>query len=254
MARTFRDRVLDREVLLGTFLNLGSAAAAECCALAGFSWLLVDLEHGVRGEDGLVPQILAGHAHGVPVLVRVESPERIRAGRVLDLGVDGVMFPRLNNAEEARSAIRHILYPPGGDRGVATYIRAAGFGLQPEALDSAADQVMGIVQIESRSAVEDVEQIAAVPGVHVLFVGPRDLSWSLSPGGKVDRAELHSATSAVARAAASRGKAAGIMVGNRSDLETYIDQGFTFIAYGSDSMILANAARDAAHPTAAKPA
>ena len=92
---TLRDRLRAGEPTLGTFLNLGSPLAAEACALAGFDWLLIDLEHGA-GEDALVGQLLAAAAHGVPALVRVESAERIRAGRALDAGAAGVMFPRMD--------------------------------------------------------------------------------------------------------------------------------------------------------------
>ena len=103
---TFIERVRGARPTRGTFLNLGSALVAEVCALSGFDWLLVDLEHGAGGEDALVGQILAGAAHGVPVVARVESSERIRVGHVLDLGALGVMFPRLDTPEEvARVAV-----------------------------------------------------------------------------------------------------------------------------------------------------
>ena len=91
---TLRDRLRAGAPTLGTFLNLGSPLAAEACALAGFDWLLIDLEHG-PGEDALVGQLLAAAVHGVPALVRVETDERIRAGRALDAGAAGVMFPRM---------------------------------------------------------------------------------------------------------------------------------------------------------------
>src|ERR1700689_5327957 len=92
----------------GTFLNLGSALAAEILALSGFDWLLVDLEHGAGGEEALVGQLFAGAAHDVPVLVRVESAERIRVGHALDLGVAGVMFPRLETPEEVTTCVSHL--------------------------------------------------------------------------------------------------------------------------------------------------
>src|ERR1035438_970104 len=101
---TLLERVRAGTLTLGTFLNLGSTLAAEVCALSGFDWLLVDLEHGAGGEEALVGQILAGAAHDVPVLVRTESAERIRAGHVLDLGAAGVMYPRLNTVDEVVAA------------------------------------------------------------------------------------------------------------------------------------------------------
>ena len=124
--RQLRRDVLAGKTLVGTFMNLGSALAAEACAMAGFDWLLVDLEHGGYSEDGLLGQILAGAAHGVPVIVRVESTERIRSGRVLDLGANGVMFPRVAGHEDATAAAANLRYPPEGARGVATFTGPTG--------------------------------------------------------------------------------------------------------------------------------
>src|SRR4029453_14512649 len=102
------------DTLYGTFLGLGSALAAEACALTGFDWLLTDLEHGGGAESELLPQQLAAAAPSPPMLVRGESTPRIRAGHALDLGAAGIMFPGIESAEQA---IRHLRYPPEGDRG-----------------------------------------------------------------------------------------------------------------------------------------
>src|SRR3954453_12706325 len=140
------DRLASGDTLYGTFLGLGSALAAEACALAGFDWLLTDLEHGGDDESELLPQQLAADAHGVPMLVRVESTHRIRAGHALDLGAAGIMFPGIETQSQAEQVIRHLRYPPAGDRGIATYNRAYGFGLYPQRLDTANDRVIGIIQ------------------------------------------------------------------------------------------------------------
>lgn len=243
MDPTFRERVRGRIPLIGTFLNLGSPLAAEACALAGFDWLLVDLEHGGRGEDGTLGQLLAGAAHDVPVLVRVESASRIRAGRVLDAGAAGVMFPRLESVEDVAAAVRHLHYPPDGDRGVATYNRSCGFGLFPEMLETVGDLVVAVVQIESVAAVDAVEEIARVPGVDVLFVGPRDLTHALGIPGRLDDPAFRDALVRVSRAAESAGIAAGILAGTAEAAVRYADQGFTFVGVGSDSTALASAAQ-----------
>ena len=188
VSSSLRARVRSGEPTVGTFVNLGSVLATETCALAGFDWFVVDLEHGAGGEDALVGQVLAAGIHQVPVIVRVESAERIRSGRVLDFGAAGVMFPRLDSADEVATAVRHLRYPPEGDRGVATYNRACGFGMRPDALETANDKVVGVVQIESVSALAEVEAIAHIPGVDVLFVGPADLSHALGVPRRVIRA------------------------------------------------------------------
>lgn len=236
---SFRDRVRARTPVIGTFLNLGGTLSAEACALGGYDWLLVDLEHGGRGEDGTIGQILAGAVHGVPVLVRVESADRIRAGRVLDAGAAGVMLPRLESVAEVEEAIRHLRYPPAGDRGVATYNRSVGFGLFPERLDTANDQVVAIVQIESVEAVEAVEGIAGLAGVDVLFVGPRDLTHAMGIPGQIDHPDFRQALARVGRAAAEAGIAAGILAGSVETAVAYVIDGYSFIGVGSDSTTLA---------------
>lgn len=245
---TFIEQVRSALPTRGTFLNLGSALVAEVCALSGFDWLLVDLEHGAGGEDGLVGQILAGAAHGVPVVARVESSERIRVGHVLDLGALGVMFPRLDTPEEVERAVRHLWYPPRGDRGVAGYNRARSFGGDTRSAGEVNDSILGIVQIESTTALDQVEAIAAIDGVDVLFIGPSDLSTSLGVAGHLDSAPFRAALERVAAAARDAGKAAGILAGDPATAAWYHDHGFSFVAVASDSALLRSAASAAAHP------
>lgn len=240
---SFRDRVRGREPLVGTFLNLGSTLAAEACAMAGYDWLLVDLEHGGRGEDGTLGQLLAGAAHDVPVLVRVESADRIRSGRILDAGSVGVMFPRLDDVDAVRSAVGHLQYPPVGDRGVATYNRSYGFGLFPERLVTAGDEIVAVIQIESLSALDAVEAIARIPRVDVLFVGPRDLTQAMGIPGQTDDPAFVEALARVSRAAESAGIAAGILTNSPEAAIRHVEEGFTFIGIGSDSTSLAQTAQ-----------
>jgi 2-dehydro-3-deoxyglucarate aldolase/4-hydroxy-2-oxoheptanedioate aldolase len=251
MSAPLRDRLRAGEATVGTFLNLGSPLAAEACALAGFDWLLVDLEHGAGGEDALVGQLLAAAAHDVSVIVRVETAERIRAGRVLDAGAAGVMFPRLDTQEEVVDALAHLRYPPEGDRGVATYNRACGFGLRTGVLDTANDEVIAVVQIESVAALDNVEAIAQAPGVDVLFVGPRDLTHALGVPGQIDAREYRAALDRVVAAARSAGVTAGVLASDRQAAEGYLDAGFGFVAVGSDSSFIATAASAAVRPLAA---
>jgi 2-dehydro-3-deoxyglucarate aldolase/4-hydroxy-2-oxoheptanedioate aldolase len=241
----FRDLVRNGESTRGTFLNLGSPGAAEVCALSGFDWLLVDLEHGAGGEEGLTGQLLAGAAHGVPMLVRVESPERIRVGHVLDLGVAGVMFPRLNSPEEVREAVRHLWYPPRGDRGIATYNRAREFGGDGRDTESVNDSLLGIVQIETAPALENVREIAEIPGVDVLFVGPSDLSMSLGIPGEFDNPVLLEAFDAVIETARAASITAGILAVTPDRVAALASRGFSFIGVGSDASLLRGAARSA---------
>jgi 2-keto-3-deoxy-L-rhamnonate aldolase RhmA len=236
-----RRRVMAGEATLGIFVGAASAVTGEVCAAAGADWLLLDLEHGAGGEEqarGLIP---AAAAYGVPTLVRVESAARIRIGRVLDLGAAGVMLPRLDSATEVAEALAHLRYPPEGDRGVATYNRACRFGLDPAALDRAAGEILGVVQIESAAAVAQAGKIASLDGADVLFVGPRDLSHDLGVPGDVTAPSFVAALEEVRRAACEHGKACGLLVADGASAAARQAEGWTFVAIGSDTTLLAAA-------------
>ncbi|HWC40531.1 MAG TPA: aldolase/citrate lyase family protein [Actinomycetota bacterium] len=236
-----RSRLAAGEATVGTFVGGASPVTAEACAAAGVDWLVLDLEHGSGGEEQVRDVVPAAGAYGVPTVVRVESGARIRIGRVLDLGAAGVMLPRMDTAEEVRQAVRHLRYPPAGDRGVATYNRACRFGLDPGALARADAEVLGVVQVESAAAVEQVDQIAAVDGVDVLFVGPQDLSHNLGVPGDLEAPAYLAAVERVRVAAARHGKACGLLVRDGATAATRQADGWTFVAVGSDTTLLAAA-------------
>jgi 2-dehydro-3-deoxyglucarate aldolase/4-hydroxy-2-oxoheptanedioate aldolase len=233
-----RARLAAGEPTLGTFVGAASPVTAEACAAAGVDWLVLDLEHGSGGEEQVRDVVPAAGAYGVPTVVRVESAARIRIGRVLDLGAAGVMLPRMDGAEEVREAVGHLRYPPRGDRGVATYNRACRFGLDPGALGRAGDEVLGVVQIESAGAVQQVEQIAAIDGVDVLFVGPADLSHSLGVPFELQAPAYLQAVERIRSAAGRHGKACGLLVGDGAAAAERQAEGWTFVAIGSDTTLL----------------
>lgn len=230
---------------LGTFLGTASAVTAEVCAASGFDWLLLDLEHGAGGEEQVRDVVPAAGAYGVPTVVRVETDTRIRMGRVLDNGAAGIMLPRIDSAAQLEAALTHLRFPPRGDRGVATYNRACRFGLDPAALDRADEEILVIAQIESAAAVAAVDDIAAVDGVDVLFIGPRDLSHDLGVPGDTTAPAFVEALATVLAAGRRHGKACGLLVTDGPSAAQRVAQGWTFVAIGSDSTLLATAARSA---------
>jgi 2-dehydro-3-deoxyglucarate aldolase/4-hydroxy-2-oxoheptanedioate aldolase len=237
-----RARVTAGEVTIGTFVGTASPVTAEVCAAAGFDWLLLDLEHGAGGEEQVRATVPVAAAYGVPTVVRVESDARIRAGRVLDAGAAGVMLPRLDTVADVQAALAHLYYPPRGDRGVATYNRACRFGLDPGALERANHEVLAIVQIESARAVAAAQEIAAIDGVDVLFVGPRDLSHDLGVPGQITAPVFLEALEQVRSAAQKHGKACGLLVPDGAAAAAKVAEGWTFLTIGSDSTLLATAA------------
>jgi 2-dehydro-3-deoxyglucarate aldolase/4-hydroxy-2-oxoheptanedioate aldolase len=218
---------------------MATAVSAEVCAVSGFDWVLLDLEHGAGGEEQLREVVPAAGGYGVPTVVRVEAAERIRIGRALDSGAAGIMLPRLNSAAEVTAALAHLRYPPAGDRGVATYNRACQFGLDPGALDRADSETLCVVQIESAAAVAAADDIAATDGVDVLFIGPRDLSHDLGVPGDLTAPAYLEALDAVLAAARRHGKASGMLVSDGTAAANRLAQGWSFLAIGSDSTLLA---------------
>lgn len=243
--QTMRERLAAGETLVGTFLMLGSSAAAEACGLAGLDWVLVDLEHGAAGEEAVLAQLQAARAAGVHGLVRVAAPERIRAGRALDLGAEGVMFPRITTLEEARAAASAMRHSPGGLRGVAGGHRGHSFGLDfdPAAAD---ERVLGIIQVEHPGAVEAAEEIASLDAADVLFVGPTDLSYAMGIPRQLDHPDFRAVIQRVVAAAENAGKAAGIMVSGPEGVAGAAADGFRMIAVTSELGLLLRAAQDAA--------
>ena len=242
--RSFRDRTLAGETLLGMFLDLGSAVSAEACAAAGYDWLLIDLEHGAATETDLLGLIQAVEVGGSIPLVRPQSGERLRIGRPLDAGAHGIMVPRLDTAEQAREAVTFLRYPPDGVRGVAIRVRGAGLGLYAhDQLQTLNERILGIVQIESVGGLREADAIAALDGVDVLFVGPADLTHALGVPGNFQDPSYLAALDAVAAACRAHGKAAGILIYDTAVVPRLLEIGFTFIGIGSEGAFAVDGAK-----------
>jgi 4-hydroxy-2-oxoheptanedioate aldolase len=243
-AAALKSRLMSGDAVLGCFLSFGSPLTSELMGAAGYDWALIDLEHGAGGEAEALLQLQALSGTPAAAIVRVESNARQRAHRVLDLGAHGIMFPRIDSAEDARAAAAAMQYPPLGVRGVAFSNRACEYGtnFRPY-LEASSEALLTIVQIETRVAVENVEEIAAVPGVDVLFIGPSDLSHSYGILGQFDHPDFEAAVERTVAAAKRHGRALGILLPKPADLGHYRARGFGFIASGSDAVLLNNAAR-----------
>jgi 4-hydroxy-2-oxoheptanedioate aldolase len=238
---SFRGRVLAGEPVYGAFVNLGSTATAEIMGLAGFDWLVIDLEHGVAGEREAFMQLQAIAHTGASGIIRVAALDRVHILHALDSGAAGVLVPQIESIDEARFAVACCRY--AGTRGVARYNRSWSWGQRAESLTHVDARVLCCIQIERAAALDRVEEIAGIDGVDVLFVGPADLGHSLGIPGPPDNPDLLARVEAVAKAAARHGKVAGILTGAPEQAARYRELGFTFIGCSSDSGILMQNAR-----------
>ena len=219
---------------------------AEIVARTGLDWVIVDLEHGAADASDLVAMTMAISGAGATPLVRVESGERIRVGRALDLGARGVMVPQVQTVEAAREVATWMRAQPAGARGVALFTRGNDYGAGGhDAVIAAHEELLGIVQIESPQAVEAAAEMAAIEGVDVLFIGPADLSHSMGIPGQIEHPDFEVATRTVAESAREAGVAAGILVWNPEDVGRYARMGYTFFALATEVTTLDRAAREA---------
>jgi 2-keto-3-deoxy-L-rhamnonate aldolase RhmA len=236
-----RQRIRSGELLGGTFLNLGSSLTAEMAGLAGFDWVVIDLEHGSGDHQNLLLQLQALSGTTAVPLVRVAWNDPVLCKRVLDLGPAGLMVPWINSKEEAKRAASAVRYPPQGVRGVAAMNRACGFGLNfDDYFHSANDEITMIAQIETGLAIDNVREIASVDGVDVLFIGPLDLSVSLGIAKQFDHPDMRKACAKVVDACREFGKAAGILLSSESQIDETIAEGFSFVGMGSDGAVAAS--------------
>jgi 4-hydroxy-2-oxoheptanedioate aldolase len=231
----FRSRIHAGETLFGAWASLGSPGAAELLGRSGLDWVVVDLEHGNTTESELLAHLTAIEVSGATALVRPQSGERLRIGRALDMGAAGVVIPRLDTADQVREAVTFLRYPPTGQRGVALLTRGARLGTVNHAgVAGLNDDIVGIVQIESPSALEAADDFAAIDGVDVLFVGPADLSHSLGVPGQFSSRIYQDALRRVVAACREHGKAAGILLYDPASFKPHLDLGYTFVGIGAD--------------------
>lgn len=229
-------RVRRTEPFIGTWLSIGSPIIAELAAAAGFDWLLFDLEHGAHSDAVLMGNLQAIKGSAALAIVRVGAPHPDLILRALDWGSAGIMVPHVESAAEAATCLQAMHYPPRGRRGISRSARVYEYGLRAMPAPPDLPVPLLFAQIETLQGIERVEEIAAVDGVDVLFVGPADLAFDLAirgQGGKCQPA-YETCLERVASAAQRAGKRAGILVRSMDDLPSLRRQGFTHFAVESD--------------------
>lgn len=236
-------KVLRRRVAtglaLGTFLiELPTPSTLRVLALAGFDFVVLDMEHSVIDFTALEPLVLAAHAVGLPVLVRPWGEEKGLVGKALDIGAHGVMAAHVDSAERARAVVDEARFAPRGLRGFSPLAR---YDALEEPLQALGASTYVVLQIEGRKALEHVRRIAAVPGVDAVFVGPYDLALSLGvPPGSPPVVE---AAVRIAKQVPS-GMALGIYIDDPATCGAWAQRGFALQCVSFDARMLAAGARD----------
>ena len=226
---------------LGLFLNSHSPTVAEQLAHSGYDWLLVDSQHGPMGYEKLSAMLCAISSGGAKSMVRVAGyADRAGIQQALDLGADGVLIPYINTAEEARQAVSCCLYPTAGTRSVYFPQRATNKAGLLGYAGNANKNIMVALQVETASCIENMDEIAAVPGVDILFLGQNDLCMSMGLFEKYEfphmytSPELGAATDKMIAAARRNNVILGLFLFGTARVGEFLAKGYRFISIGND--------------------
>lgn len=239
----FKRALQEKRPQIGLWLGLCSSYSAELLAGAGFDWLLIDGEHAPNNVQTVLGQLQAVAPYPSQPVVRPPWNDAVIIKQLLDVGAQTLLIPMIQNAEQARDAVRATRYPPHGVRGVGSALaRASRWNRVPDYLQQADEQMCVLVQIETREAVKNLGAILQVEGVDGVFIGPADLSADMGFAGNPQHPEVQrTIDDAIARIRAA-GKAPGILMANKALAQRYLEAGALFVAVGVDTTLLARAA------------
>ncbi|WP_426193814.1 aldolase/citrate lyase family protein [Massilia sp. DWR3-1-1] len=227
---------------LGLWSGLSSNVTVEVLANAGFDWLLLDTEHSPNELPMVHAQLQAISRGATHPIVRPPWNDSVTIKRYLDLGVQTLLIPFVQDAAEAQAAVAATRYPPRGVRGYAAAARASDFGRVKDYPALCEEQLCVLLQVETPLALSNIESIGAVDGVDGIFIGPGDLAASMGHIGQTTHPEVVAAIEDAVRRIRACGKPVGILVGDEKLTRHYMAIGCTFVAVGSDVGVLARGA------------
>jgi 4-hydroxy-2-oxoheptanedioate aldolase len=237
-----KQRLHGGQTVHGLFVVSNSLQNAEALSHSGFDFLCFDIEHSPSSAPALHAQFAALGAAGMPSMVRVTGLDPVVFKHYLDLGVGTLMVPNISNAEQARQAVRYARYPAaGGLRGVGGTMRVNRYGRDKDYFARAAEQTCVVLQIETREALRNLEDICAVDGVDLVFFGPADLAADMGFMGQPTHPEVVAAIEDGMRRAGAAGVPSGVAAGD-ADCAGYVRAGARMVILGSDLALLVRAA------------
>ena len=229
------------EKQVGLWISLCSNFVAEVTAHAGYDWALIDMEHSPNDYFSVLGQLQAYASSNTTVIVRVEWNDPVAVKRLLDLGAPGILFSMIQSVDEAKKAVAATRYPPHGVRGVSGATRATKFGRVTDYTSRVEDETAVLLQLETRAAVEQAEAISDVEGVDGIFFGPADIAADIGKLGKPMDAEVWDLIKPAAQRLIAKGVPVGTLVLDPAFATELLNEGFTFVACGTDASLLAKA-------------
>jgi 4-hydroxy-2-oxoheptanedioate aldolase len=237
----FTHAIADGQKQIGLWISLASAFVAEVTAPAGYDWALIDMEHSPNDYFSVLGQLQAFASTETTAIVRPEWNDPVMVKRLLDLGVPGLLFPMIQTVEDAKLAVASTRYPPNGIRGVSGATRATKFGRVANYASRVEKETTVILQLETATAVERAEEIADVEGVSGIFFGPADIAGDIGKVGQPMHDDVWNLIKPSAQKLIDKGMPVGTLVMDPTFAAELLNDGFTFVACGSDASLLAKA-------------
>lgn len=230
-----KNALKEGSTVIGTFLTCNAPDLVEIMGLSGFDFVVIDTEHGPMSVESTVNLIRAAELRGLTPITRVTNSMDSTILRSLDVGAHGVQVPQVNNAEIAKHIVKSTKYFPIGNRGLAMP-RSSDYGAHPpiDYFNHTNEETMIILHCENKEGLANIEEIAKIPEVDVIFLGPFDMSQSMGVPGEVNHPLVQEAAQRVVEVCKANGKAAGIFVTDGEQAKMKIAEGFQYIAMGLD--------------------
>ena len=239
---TFKAAIADGKPQIGLWNSLCSNFAADVVSSTGFDWALLDMEHSPNDERTVLGQMQAMQQGDTVPIIRPPWNDFVMIKRLLDIGACGFLFPMVQSAEEAASAVAATRYPPRGIRGVSMAQRGNKFGRVTDYFERFEEELAVLVQIETRDALSRTAEIAAVDGVDGVFFGPADIAADMGLLGQATHPDVWAAIGEAAKIVHAAGKPTGTLVQTADKAVELFNDGFSFVACGSDLGLLARGA------------
>ena len=235
-------KLRQKQPVLLTTLHLPDPQLFELTSLMGFDGIWLDLEHHAFSVETAANLARAARVGSSDIMIRPAKGEFMRMGRILEIGAQGIMYPRCDNAAEARQVVRWAKFAPQGERGIDSAGADNPYCLMPlvDYLKSANDETFLVIQIEDPKAIEHADEMAAVPGVDVLFLGPGDYSILAGIPGQMDHAVIKEAMRKVSAAAKKAGKDWGMPIFSTEHAKEVMELGGRFLCHGCDLLMVKN--------------
>lgn len=233
----FRERVLNREKLIGFQVNSTDVAASKIAGCAGYDFVWVDGEHSYLSYENILHHIITLQSTGTPVIVRVPEDDLTFTKKVMEMGPDGIIFPMIHNVEEAKRVMSYTLFPPYGDRGIGPN-NAINYGVKNihEYIKENTDSFCRFVQIERLELLAELDEIINVPFIDGFIFGPFDFLLSMGINGSIYSDEEAVKIKEITDRLHQAGKAVGLLISSYADweIEHWKKLGIDFISAGSD--------------------